>query len=119
MELVRIFCSFPLDLVTEQSADFLLVVSLRRINRIQVWTRATEPAERLQRIGTRLVELLEITPGKGGVELEFRVNHFTTRTRPAVPCFDFLFHWVLGPFRFSVLEIQPFPPTWVPIDISY
>ncbi|KAF8341864.1 translation initiation factor eIF4e [Amanita rubescens] len=55
------------------------VVSLRsKVDRIQVWTRSKEDVEKLNRIGKKLVKLLDVSEADG-IGLEFQYN---TEDRP-------------------------------------
>lgn len=53
------------------------VVSLRgKVDRIQVWTRGKDDVERLNRMGKKLVKLLDVGEGDG-IGLEFQVGSFS------------------------------------------
>lgn len=53
---------------------YLIVVSLRKVDRIQLWTRTKDDVERINSIGKKLIKLLDITPDELGVGLEFQAS---------------------------------------------
>jgi translation initiation factor 4E len=56
------------------------VVSLRtKVDRIQVWTRSKDDVERLNKIGKKLVKLLDVSEADQ-IGLEFQVRSFTLST---------------------------------------
>lgn len=61
-------------LCTRQPPELLSVVSLRKVDRIQVWTRQKDDVEQVRLLGRKLVDLLEIKLN-AAVMLEYQVRY--------------------------------------------
>lgn len=60
------------------------VVSLRsKVDRIQMWTRSKDDVEKLNRIGKKLVKLLDVSEADG-IALEFQARLFSSGSNNAL-----------------------------------